>query len=131
MFHAIHGSGGTHNIRHLKYLKVPKCAKMWLSVLVLVVSCGVCDAFVSGHAIALWRMNNVNNVNTARLIPHAAKKDLQVIELDNQFTEFPDVVDLNQELEDEADDQHFIAYLQDEFNNLSTNGTLILDQSLI
>ncbi len=89
------------------------------------------DAFASGHAIALWRVNNVNNVNTARLILHATKKDLQVIELENQFNELPDAIDLNQELEDDADDQQFIAYLQDEFNNLSTNGTLILDQSHI
>ena len=97
---------------------------MWLSVLVLVVCCGASSAFISGHTVARWRANNVDNV---RLIPLATKKDLQVIALDNQFNGLSDAIDLSQDLEDEADDQHFIAYLQDEFSNLSTNGTFILD----
>lgn len=66
-------------------------------------------------------------MDNVRLILHATKKDLQVIALDNQFNDLSDAIDLNQDLEDEADDQQLIAYLQDEFSNLSTKGTFILD----
>ena len=92
--------------------------EMLFVVLVALVYCSICGAFT--HSM-FNRIAPLMRIHATRLVPMASKNELQV-QLENEFVELTDAIDLNQELEDDADDEDFVAYLQDEFNSLSTNG---------